>query len=207
MNALRDCHRHRRARRLRRTWHRRQNPGGRATRALHKVPYLGLCLGMQVATIEFARNACGLAMTRTAPSSTSKHRIPVISLSGGAAQGRRAKGASMRLGVWPTKLEPRGLWPRRFMAARRSRNAIGIVMSSTTNIRDLMTEQRIGYRGNVAGRHAGRDDRNHRIIPWFLASQFHPEFLSKPNAPHPLFRGLFRSVLEAHQQLERRGVR
>ena len=86
----------------------------RVTHGTHKIPYLGLCLGMQVATIEFARNACGLEDANSTEFDL-KTPHPVISL---LEEQRKVvdKGASMRLGVWPTKLDSRharrtGIWP------------------------------------------------------------------------------------------------
>ncbi len=95
----------------------------------HKVPYLGLCLGMQVATIEFARNACGLADANSTEFDL-KTPFPVISLLEEQREVRE-KGASMRLGVWPTKLVP-GTLARRCTAGAKSRSATGIATSSTT---------------------------------------------------------------------------
>ena len=70
----------------------------------HKVPYLGLCLGMQVATTEFARNACGIKNANSTEFNKDAAE-PVISLLE-EQRGVRTKGASMRLGTWPTKIAP-----------------------------------------------------------------------------------------------------
>src|SRR5213594_4519988 len=68
----------------------------------HKIPYLGLCLGMQVATIEFARNVCGIKDANSTEFDKNATE-PVISLLE-EQRGIRNKGASMRLGTWPTKI-------------------------------------------------------------------------------------------------------
>src|SRR5439155_1599897 len=75
----------------------------------HKIPYLGLCLGMQVATIEFARNVCGIKDANSTEFQKNTPE-PVISLLE-EQRGVRNKGASMRLGTWPTKIITRTLEP------------------------------------------------------------------------------------------------
>jgi len=70
----------------------------------HRIPYLGLCLGMQVATIEFARNVCGIKDANSTEFDKN-NPDPVISLLE-EQRGVRNKGASMRLGTWPTKIAP-----------------------------------------------------------------------------------------------------
>lgn len=161
---------------------------------IHKVPYLGLCLGMQVATIEFARNACNLQDANSTEFDL-KTPYPVISL---LEEQREVvhKGASMRLGVWPTHLAPGTLAAQvyggteiqerhrhRYEFNNTYRQAMidkGLIISGTSPDGSLVEVIEL---------------RDH---PWFLASQFHPEFLSKPNAPHPLFRGFLGACL-AHQ--------
>lgn len=81
----------------------------------HKIPFLGLCLGMQVATIEFARNVCGIKGANSTEFDKNAAE-PVISLLEEQREVRN-KGASMRLGTWPTKiakgtLAEKTLWPR-----------------------------------------------------------------------------------------------
>ncbi len=160
----------------------------------HAIPYLGLCLGMQVATIEFARNACGMEDANSTEFDL-ETPFPVISL---LEEQRKVveKGASMRLGVWPTHLLPGTLAEKVYGRAEiqeRHRHRYefnneykermtreGFVVSGTSPDGTLV--EMIEIQGH----------------PWFLASQFHPEFLSKPNAPHPLFRGFIGACL-AHQ--------
>jgi CTP synthase len=157
----------------------------------HMIPYLGLCLGMQVATIEFARNACGLEGANSTEFDL-KTPYPVICL---LEEQRkvRGKGASMRLGVWPTRLVPGTLAARvygRLETQERHRHRYEF----NNSYREMMTEKGLIIAGTSPDGSLVEmiELRDH---PWFLASQFHPEFLSKPNAPHPLFRGFIGACL------------
>ncbi len=160
----------------------------------HKVPYLGLCLGMQVATIEFARNACHLQDANSTEFDL-ETPYPVISLLE-EQRGIVHKGGSMRLGVWPTHLAPGTLAAQVYGSTEiqeRHRHRY--------EFNNAYREEMVGKGFIVSG--TSPDGSLVEVIelrdhPWFLASQFHPEFLSKPNAPHPLFRGFLGACL-AHQ--------
>jgi CTP synthase len=156
-----------------------------------KVPFLGLCLGMQVATIEFARNVCVIknANSTEFDKNTSE---PVISLLE-EQRGVRNKGASMRLGTWPTKIVEGTLAEKLYgdtevterhrhryefnMKYRDRMNAKGFVISGTSPD------------GTLAELIELRDH------PYFVGCQYHPEFQSKPNKPHPLFKGFIQACL------------
>jgi len=162
----------------------------------HKVPFLGLCLGMQVATIEFARHVCGIenANSTEFDKNTSE---PVISLLE-EQRGVRAKGASMRLGTWPTKIAHGTLAEKIYgsnevlerhrhryefnMKYREKMDEKGFVISGTSPDGDLAELVEL---------------RDH---PYFVACQYHPEFQSKPNNPHPLFKGFVEASLVRQQQ-------
>ena len=157
----------------------------------HKIPYLGLCLGMQVATIEFARNVTGMknANSTEFDKDTSD---PVISLLE-EQQGVRNKGGSMRLGTWPTKIVPGTLAAKIYsdtevserhrhryefnMKYRERMDAEGFVISGTSP--DGALAELIELRDH----------------PYFVGCQYHPEFQSKPNKPHPLFKGFIQACL------------
>ncbi len=158
----------------------------------HKIPYLGLCLGMQVATIEFARNACGIKDANSTEFDKNT-KEPVISLLE-EQRGVKNMGASMRLGTWPTKIGKGTLAERIYrstevmerhrhryefnMKYRDQMNAKGFVISGTSPD------------GTLAELIELRDH------PYFVGCQYHPEFQSKPNKPHPLFKGFIHACLD-----------
>jgi CTP synthase len=166
----------------------------------HGIPYLGLCLGMQVATIEFARNVCGIKNANSTEFDKDTPN-PVISLLE-EQRGVRNKGASMRLGTWPTKIVPDTLAQKLYgdtevterhrhryefnMKYRDQMNAKGFVISGTSPD------------GTLAELIELRDH------PYFIGCQYHPEFQSKPNHPHPLFRGFIAAALAYEAGVEKR---
>src|SRR6266436_3528060 len=157
----------------------------------HKVPYLGLCLGMQVATIEFARNVCGIK-SASSTEFDKNAREPVISLLE-EQRGVCNKGASMRLGTWPTKIASGTLAEKIYGKAdvlERHRHRYEFNMK----YRDGMTEKGFTISGTSPDGTLAEliELRDH---PYFLACQYHPEFQSKPNKPHPLFKGFIQACL------------
>ena len=160
----------------------------------NKVPYLGLCLGMQVATIEFARNVCGLENANSTEFDA-EATDPVICLLD-EQRDVKTKGASMRLGTWPTKI------------------AKGTVAEKIYGNGEVLERHRHRYEFNMKYREQ-MDEKGFTISgtspdgalaelielrdhPYFLACQYHPEFQSKPNKPHPLFKAFVQACL-AHQ--------
>lgn len=156
-----------------------------------KVPYLGLCLGMQCAVIEFARNVCGLTgANSTEFSSDTLH--PVIDLMPDQ-ENVTQKGGTMRLGKYPCVLlagtKSGAVYSEELVYERhrhryelnnfyRERlNLNGMVFSGTSPDNTLVELIEL---------------KNH---PWFVASQFHPEFKSRPEKPHPLFIGFMKTIL------------
>jgi len=148
-----------------------------------KVPFFGICLGMQCASIEYARNVAGLAgANSTEFDPQTQHRV-IFKLR--ELLGVDEMGGTMRLGAWPCRLEPGS-----FAAA-----AYGSLEISERHRHryefNSEYEPRLTSAGlRISGRTPDRmyvemvEAPNH---PWFLGCQFHPEFKSKPLAPHPLF--------------------
>jgi len=150
----------------------------------NKIPYLGLCLGMQVMVIEFARNVLGLANANS--SELDGHNLhPVIDLMH-AQKTVSDKGGTMRLGNWVCCLT---LGTKAYQAYNEP-----IVFERHRHRYEFNNEYRKRMESNgliVSGRSA--DNTLVEIMeladhPWFVGSQFHPEFKSRPTRPHPLFR-------------------
>ncbi len=160
----------------------------------NNVPYLGLCLGMQVATIEFARDVLGLEnansteFDKTTPD-------PVISL---LEEQREVvnKGASMRLGTWPTKIAE-GTKAETIYGGTEALERHRHRYEFNMKYREQMREKGFTISGTSPDGALAEliELRDH---PYFLACQYHPEFQSRPNKPHPLFKGFVQACL-AHQ--------
>ena len=166
-----------------------------------KIPYLGLCLGMQVATIEFARDVCGLKDANSTEFDTNTD-APVISL---LEEQREVtnKGASMRLGTWPTKIVKGTLAENLYgqpevMERHRHRYEFNM------RYRDQMNEKGFVISGTSPDGTLAEliELRDH---PYFVGCQYHPEFQSKPNKPHPLFKGFIEACLNYQADLGRGG--
>ncbi|MCL5022965.1 MAG: CTP synthase [Nitrospirae bacterium] len=172
-----------------------------------KIPYFGICLGMQCAVIEFARNVCGLDANSSEFNGNAKD--PVIYLMERWFDFRRGrieersegsdKGGTMRLGAYPCMLEPNTHAHKAYAAkeiSERHRHRY---------------EFNNAYKG-VCARHGMKisgkspDGELVEIIeledhPWFLGCQFHPEFKSRPTEPHPLFRAFIGAALKEKRSL------
>ncbi|WP_422449028.1 CTP synthase [Thermoanaerobacterium sp. DL9XJH110] len=156
------------------------------------VPLFGICLGMQCSVIEFARNVCGLEGAHSTEFNPHT-RHPVIDLMP-EQKGIEAKGGTMRLGHYPCRLEP----DTRTMAAygrelieERHRHRYEF----NNEYRDILQKAGMVLSG------LSPDGRLVEIIelkghPWFVGTQFHPEFKSRPNRPHPLFRDFVKAAIE-----------
>ena len=160
----------------------------------NNIPYLGLCLGMQVATIEFARNVCGLENANSTEFDKNA-ADPVICLLE-EQRDVKNKGASMRLGTWPTKIAKGTVAEKIYgddEVLERHRHRYEFNMK----YREKMGEKGFTISGTSPDGSLAEliELRDH---PYFLACQYHPEFQSKPNKPHPLFKGFIEAAI-AHQ--------
>ncbi len=157
-----------------------------------KVPFLGICFGMQMAVVEFARNACGLKNAN----STEVHPKapqPVIDLMV-AQKGITQKGGTMRLGAYPCVLEKGSLAHKLY-----SRKKISERHRHRYEVNNSYREELLKGGMRLSG--LSPDGELVEIVevpdhPWFLACQFHPEFKSRPLECHPIFRGFIRAALE-----------
>jgi len=156
-----------------------------------KIPFLGICFGMQMAVIEFARNACG--MERANSTEVDPHTpFPVIDL---MLEQRDLSdlGGTMRLGAYPCVIREHTLAYRvyaRKNVSERHRHRYEFNTKFRSQIEDAgMILSGTSPDGNLVEMVEIRDH------PWFLASQFHPEFKSKPLDCHPIFKGFVRAAL------------
>jgi len=177
-------------------------PGGFGTRGVegkikaaqyareNKIPYLGLCLGMQIATIEFARNVLKLNKANSTEFDPGTPN-PVIAMLDDQKRLTK-KGGTMRLGAQPCQLlvnSKAGLLYGSFIINERHRHRYEF----NNAYRERFEKAGFVFSG------LSPDGKLVEVIeltdhPFFIASQFHPEFLSKPHQPHPLFKGFIAAV-------------
>jgi len=150
----------------------------------NKVPYFGICLGMQTACIEFARNVCGLADANSSEfDPATPHRV-IYKLR--ELRGVEELGGTMRLGAWPCKIEPGTLAHRiygQLEISERHRHRYEF----NREYEETLTAGGLRISGSTP------DGTYVEMIelpdhPHFIGCQFHPEFKSKPLEPHPLFK-------------------
>ena len=156
------------------------------------IPFFGICLGMQCSVIEFARNACGFSDANSTEFDPSTAH-PVISLREGQ-EVVAEKGGTMRLGAYHCEFTPGsriGAIYGRESVMERHRHRFEFTMK----YRQAFEEP-----GMIVG---GIYPRNNLVEtveipehPWFVATQYHPEFKSKPVSPHPLFRDFIRAAVQ-----------
>jgi CTP synthase len=167
----------------------------------NKVPFFGICLGMQCATVEYARDVAGLERADTTECDPqSPHRV-IYKLR--ELLGVDEMGGTMRLGAWPCKLEPGSFAARAYgktEISERHRHRYEF----NRDYDKILT----GAGLRITGR---TPDENYVEIveapdhPWFLGCQFHPEFKSKPLEPHPLFSAFIGAAIE-HKKNKNRPV-
>ena len=178
-------------------------PGGFGTRGIegkintaryareNKIPFLGLCLGMQIAIIEFARHVCGLEGAHS-KEIDAKTPYPVIDFLPGQNE-YSMLGGTLRLGKYPCKLK----------TGTKAHEAYGTEL----------IEERHRHRYEVNNDYREVLEKNGMVLcgtspnesivemvelpdhPWYVACQFHPEFKSRPNRPHPLFLGFMQAAI------------
>ncbi len=158
----------------------------------HKVPFFGICLGMQSMVIEFARNVCGIEGATSSEFESDATHAVIYKLRD--LLGVEEMGGTMRLGAYPCRLES------------------GTLAAKTYQLPEISERHRHRYEVNqkylpeleagglvVSG--MSPDGKFVEMIelpdhPWFLGCQFHPEYKSKPTEPHPLFVSYIRAALE-----------
>src|SRR5690348_13260276 len=161
-----------------------------------KVPYFGICLGMQTACIEYARNVCGLEEANSSEfDPATPHRI-IYKLR--ELRGVEEMGGTMRLGAWPCHLEP----------GSRAAAAYGTLDISERHRHRYEFNREYEPQLTAAGLVISGSSPDHTYVevveipnhPWFLGCQFHPEFKSRSLEPHPLFRAFVGAAHAAHHK-------
>ncbi|KAF1048088.1 CTP synthase [Xylophilus sp.] len=172
----------------------------------HKIPYLGICLGMQVATIEFARHAAGLKDANSTEFDPDT-KEPVIALitewkdADGTIQTRDASsdlGGTMRLGAQSSDVQPGTLAHRIYgdVVTERHRHRY----EANVHYLDRLREAGLVISARTQREHLTEIvELPQSVHPWFVGVQFHPEFKSTPWAGHPLFNAFIAAAL-AHQK-------
>lgn len=158
----------------------------------NNLPFLGLCYGLHMAVAEFARNVCGLPKANTTEVDP-ETPDPVIHLMP-SQEGIERLGGTMRLGTYPCRIHEGTLAERLYksqLAYERHRHRYEV----NNEYRALLSRHGLCFSGTSP------DGRLVEIIelpshPFFIATQFHPEFKSRPNRPHPLFVGLVEAALK-----------
>ncbi|MFC2948932.1 CTP synthase [Virgibacillus sediminis] len=162
----------------------------------NKIPFLGICLGMQLATVEFARNVLGLDGAHSAEIDPQTPH-PIIDL---LPEQKHISdlGGTLRLGVYPCRLKDgtktKEVYGGADMIEERHRHRYEF----NNSYREQMTEKGFLFSGTSPdGRLVETIELNDH--PWFVASQFHPEFTSRPTRPQPLFKGFVGASLDHHE--------
>ena len=163
-----------------------------------KVPYFGICLGMQTASIEFARNVCGLEDANSSEfDPATPHRV-IYKLR--ELRGVEELGGTMRLGAWACKLEPGSLAAKAYgqtEISERHRHRYEF----NQEYRDQMAAAGLKFTGTTPdGTYIEIVELDQNEHPYFLGCQFHPEFKSKPLEPHPLFKAFIGASYEHRQR-------
>lgn len=159
----------------------------------NKIPFFGICLGMQCAVIEYARHMCGMEGANSAEF-VPETKYPVIDLMPDQVD-VEDMGGTMRLGLYPCKVYPGTLTEKAYGAEliyERHRHRYEF----NNAFREQIVEKGLRIGGTLPnGRLVEIVELPEDVHPWFLGAQFHPEFKSRPTNPHPLFKEFIAAAL------------
>lgn len=190
----------------------------------NKIPYFGLCYGMQLMTIEYARNVAGLKGAQTAEIDPKAPHVVIDIMPDQKKKIAEGDfGGSMRLGVYPAKLKKGTVAEEAYREARSFGLGSGKGSKFQVSSAQLLIHERHRHRYEVNPNYVDRlekaglvfsgkspdgtlceiaelprhsDDPSQQTHPFFLGTQFHPEFLARPLAPHPLFTEFIKAANE-----------
>lgn len=158
----------------------------------NKIPFLGICLGMQTAVIEFARNVVGLENANSSEFDKNT-KYPVIDILPDQKDIKNI-GGTMRLGLYPCKLEEETLAKELYSADlihERHRHRFEF----NNEFKETLKKAGLIISGSSPdGRLAEIIELPREMHPFFIAGQFHPEFKTRPGKPHPLFKGFIKAI-------------
>ncbi len=157
----------------------------------NKIPFFGICLGMQVAVIEIARDLCGMKYANSSEFDP-ETPDPVVHIME-AQRSVNSKGGTMRLGAYPCVLKKGSKAHAVYGAveiSERHRHRYEV----NNQYRDTLEKAGVDWSG-LSPNESLVEIMEYRHHPWFVACQFHPEFKSRPMTPHPLFRGFIKAIL------------
>jgi CTP synthase len=162
----------------------------------HKVPYFGICLGMQTMVIEYARNVCGLKGANSTEFDPAAPYRVIYKLR--ELKGVDELGGTMRLGAYRCRLAE-GSFARAAYGAEEISERHRHRFEFNRDFEKVLTDHGLCLTGQTPdGTYVEICEiRDH---PWYLGCQFHPEFKSKPMEPHPLFRAFIGAALRHHRQ-------
>lgn len=164
----------------------------------NKIPFFGICLGMQCAVIEYARHKCGMENANSSEFDA-QTKYPVIDLMAEQVD-VEDMGGTMRLGLYPCKVYPSTLTQKAYgeeLIYERHRHRYEF----NNAFREEIIKNGLVIGGTLPnGRLVEIVELPQDVHPWFLGAQFHPEFKSRPTNPHPLFRDFIAAALREQKQ-------
>lgn len=171
----------------------------------NKIPYLGLCFGMQMATIEFARNMAGLKGANSVESDP-KTKYPVVHIMAEQKKylAQHQYGGTIRLGSWPCKVKEGTLLDKAYKQfGEEPNNMINQIVNErhrhryefNNDYRELLEKSGLIISGTSPdGKLVESIELSTKIHPFFMATQFHPEYKSRPLSPHPIFVAFLQAI-------------
>jgi CTP synthase len=160
-----------------------------------RTPYFGICLGMQTACIEYARNVCDLKVADSTEFDLETPDPVIFKLRD--LVGVEELGGTMRLGAWPCRLAPGSLVSEIYGGVEEISERHRHRYEFNPEYRQRLESQGLVFSGvSPDGKFVEMIELPREVHPWFVAGQFHPEYKSKPLSAHPLFASFVRAAYE-----------